>query len=182
MGLSFIIATGLDSAVILGSESRGTHDHIWLAQIRLSQPGEPGPRIYILQEQGVPVIPLDNGFPFRCLIRLTGLRWRYLNWPPYGWLTMTRLVTSSYILPTNRTEKCHNIIASSKHRSLKSCDLILYLFSSPSWLLHVACPTLLDLFAFLRRRPTCKWKSIMGWRQSGRTEFMENAEGKLRKG
>jgi hypothetical protein len=33
-GLPFTIAAGLASAVILGSESRGTHDHILLSQIR----------------------------------------------------------------------------------------------------------------------------------------------------
>jgi hypothetical protein len=33
MGLSFTIAAGLASAVILRSESRGTHDHILLSQI-----------------------------------------------------------------------------------------------------------------------------------------------------
>jgi hypothetical protein len=32
-GLSFTIAAGLASAVILGSESRGPHDHILLSQI-----------------------------------------------------------------------------------------------------------------------------------------------------
>jgi hypothetical protein len=36
MGLSFTIAAGLSSAVILGSEHRGTHDHILLSQIRYS--------------------------------------------------------------------------------------------------------------------------------------------------
>jgi hypothetical protein len=34
MGLLFAITAGLASAVILGSESRGTHDHILLSQIR----------------------------------------------------------------------------------------------------------------------------------------------------
>jgi hypothetical protein len=34
MGLSFTIAAGLASAVILRSESRGAHDHILLSQIR----------------------------------------------------------------------------------------------------------------------------------------------------
>jgi spore germination protein YaaH len=33
-GLSFTIAAGPRSAVILGSESRGTHDHILLSRIR----------------------------------------------------------------------------------------------------------------------------------------------------
>jgi hypothetical protein len=46
IGLSFAIA--LDSAVILGSESLGTRDHILLSQIR--------------------------DFPFRRLLRLAGLR------------------------------------------------------------------------------------------------------------
>jgi hypothetical protein len=34
MGLSFTIVAGLASAVILRSESRGTHEHILLSQIR----------------------------------------------------------------------------------------------------------------------------------------------------
>jgi hypothetical protein len=41
----------LDSGVILGSESRGTQEHILLSQIR--------------------------HFPFRRLLRLAGIRWRY---------------------------------------------------------------------------------------------------------
>jgi hypothetical protein len=69
----------LASAIILRSESRGTRD-----QILLPQPGGPGPRIYIPQEQGGPVIPPGTGFPFRRILRLTGLRWRYSNPPPRG--------------------------------------------------------------------------------------------------
>jgi hypothetical protein len=41
---------------------------------RLPQPGGPGPRIYILQKQGAPVIPPGTGFPFRRLLRLAELR------------------------------------------------------------------------------------------------------------
>jgi hypothetical protein len=81
------------SIVILGSESRGTHDNILLSQIRDSpQPEGPGPCIYILQGQGGPFIPPDTGFPFRRLLRLAGLRWRYSNSPPHGhWpTTITR--------------------------------------------------------------------------------------------
>jgi hypothetical protein len=44
----------------------------------------PGPRIYIPQEQGGPDIPPGTGFPFRCLLRLVRLRWRYSNPPPQG--------------------------------------------------------------------------------------------------
>jgi hypothetical protein len=46
------------SAVIFASESHGTHDHILLSQIR--------------------------DFPFRRLLRLAGLRWRYSTLPPKG--------------------------------------------------------------------------------------------------
>jgi hypothetical protein len=58
--------------------------HILLSHLRLPQPGEPGSRIYIPQEQGGPVIPPGTGFPFRRLLRLAGLRWRYSNPPPHG--------------------------------------------------------------------------------------------------
>jgi hypothetical protein len=36
--------------------------------MRLPQPGEPGPCIYIPQEQGGSVIPPVTGFPFRRLL------------------------------------------------------------------------------------------------------------------
>jgi hypothetical protein len=48
----------LASAVILGSESRRTRDHILRSQIR--------------------------DYPFRRLLRLAGLRWRYSTPPPHG--------------------------------------------------------------------------------------------------
>jgi hypothetical protein len=68
----------LASAVILGFESRGTHDHILLSQIRdFPKPAGPGLRIYIPQELGAPLIPPGTGFPFRRLLRLAGLRWRF---------------------------------------------------------------------------------------------------------
>jgi hypothetical protein len=50
----------------------------------LPQPEGPGPRIYIPQEQDGPVIPLDTGFPFRRLLRLSGLQWRYSNLPSHA--------------------------------------------------------------------------------------------------
>jgi hypothetical protein len=57
-GLSFTITAALASAVILGSESRGTRDYILLSQIR--------------------------NFAFRRLLRLAGLWWRYSTPPPHG--------------------------------------------------------------------------------------------------
>jgi hypothetical protein len=48
-----------------------------LSASRFPQPGGPGPRIHIPQEQGGPLIPADTEFLFRRLLRLVGLRWRY---------------------------------------------------------------------------------------------------------
>jgi hypothetical protein len=55
---------GLARAVTLESKSSRTHDHSLLSHLRLPQPGGPGPRIYIPQQQGGPVIPPGTGFPF----------------------------------------------------------------------------------------------------------------------
>jgi hypothetical protein len=55
-------------AVILGSESRGTRDHILLSQIR--------------------------NFHFRRLLRLAGSRWRYSSRPPRGILSSSSRVES----------------------------------------------------------------------------------------
>jgi hypothetical protein len=52
------------------SESSGTRNHTLLSHLRLPQPGGPGPRIYIAQEQGGPVIPPGTGFPLNRLLRL----------------------------------------------------------------------------------------------------------------
>jgi hypothetical protein len=59
----------LASAVIFRSKSRGTRDHILLAQIR--------------------------DFPFRRLLRLAGLRWRYSTPPPHVWTDESRI---NYVL------------------------------------------------------------------------------------
>jgi hypothetical protein len=42
-------------------------------------------------EQGGPALPPGTGFPFRRLLRLAKLRWRYLNLPPRGVSNPTRL-------------------------------------------------------------------------------------------
>jgi hypothetical protein len=74
----------LASPVPLGSGSCGTQDHILLSHfVRLLQPGRSGPRIYIPQEQDGPDIPPGSGFPFRRLLRLARLRWRYSIPPPH---------------------------------------------------------------------------------------------------
>jgi hypothetical protein len=83
--LSFTIVAGPRQ----GSHSRVLGPRNSLSQFivphsRLPKPGGPIPRIYILQEQCSPVIPPGTGFPFRLLLRLSGLRWRYSNSPPRG--------------------------------------------------------------------------------------------------
>jgi hypothetical protein len=74
----------LARAVIFGSESRRTPDHILLPLIRDYPNLEDQVRIYIPQEQNSPVIHPDTGFPFRRLLRVSRLRWRYSNPPPRG--------------------------------------------------------------------------------------------------
>jgi hypothetical protein len=62
--------------------------HILLSHLRLSQPGGPGPRIYIPQEQGRPVTPPGTEFP---VCRLLLLLRSYSNPPPHGQLCIQGL-------------------------------------------------------------------------------------------
>jgi hypothetical protein len=72
----------LASAVILGSKSLETRDHILLSQIRDS-PSLKGQVPYLYpQGTGWPSYTLRTGFPFRHLLRLARLQWRYSNPPP----------------------------------------------------------------------------------------------------
>jgi hypothetical protein len=81
MGLSFTIVAGPRRQVLV---PRYSWPHFTPSDSRLPQPGGPGLRVYIAQEQGGPVIPPDTGFPFRRLLRLTGLRWRCSTSPQHG--------------------------------------------------------------------------------------------------
>jgi hypothetical protein len=66
---NLLLLLDLASPIPLGSESRGTKDHILLSQfLRLPKPGEPGPRIYIPQEQRGPDTRIPPGtFMALCL-------------------------------------------------------------------------------------------------------------------
>jgi hypothetical protein len=93
MGLSFTIA----AAPRQRSHSqvrvpRDSWTYFTLSDSRLPQRGGPGPCIYIPQEQGGP----GAGFPFRRLLRLAGLRWRYSNPPPRGFAPVL-IWTAAYI-------------------------------------------------------------------------------------
>jgi hypothetical protein len=92
-GLSFTIAAGPRRPS--HSRVRGLWDswpYFAVSDSRLPKPGGPGPRIYISQEQGGPVMSPGTGFPFRHLLRLAGLRWRYPRYLP--WL---RLLTKDLL-------------------------------------------------------------------------------------
>jgi hypothetical protein len=85
MGLSFTIAAGPRQRS--HSQVRVPRDswpYVIVSDSRLPQRGGPGPRIYIPQEQGVPVKIPRYWAPFRPILRLAGLRWRYSTWPPHG--------------------------------------------------------------------------------------------------
>jgi hypothetical protein len=69
------------SVITRWPESRRTRNHTLLSHLRLPEPGGPGSRIYILQEQDGPDVPSGTGFPLIRLLRLAGLRRRYSN-PP----------------------------------------------------------------------------------------------------
>jgi hypothetical protein len=68
MGLSFTIAAGPRQRT--HSQVRVPWDsgpHFTVSDSRLPQPGGPGPRIYIPQEQGGPVIPPGTGVPLKTI-------------------------------------------------------------------------------------------------------------------
>jgi hypothetical protein len=70
----------------------------------LPQPGGPGSRIYIPQEQGDQVTPPGTGFPSRRLLRLAGLRWRYSSLPPHG-MTDSLLTCPAYNIFARTAQK-----------------------------------------------------------------------------
>jgi hypothetical protein len=75
----------LVSAVILRSESRGTHDHILLSQIWDSPNLEGQVPVFISpQDQGGPVIAPGTWFLFHRLLRFAEIRGRYSTPPPHG--------------------------------------------------------------------------------------------------
>jgi hypothetical protein len=70
----------LANVVILELESCRTHEHILPSHIR-QFPNFEG---QVPPEKGGPVVRRGAGFPFRCLLLLAGLRWKYSNPTPRG--------------------------------------------------------------------------------------------------
>jgi hypothetical protein len=73
MGLSFTIAAGpRQRSHCQVRVPRDTRPQFTVSDSRLPQLVGPGSRIYILQEEGGPVIPPGTGFPFHRFLRLAG--------------------------------------------------------------------------------------------------------------
>jgi hypothetical protein len=88
------------NSVTLESKSHRTHDHILLSRLRLLQPGDPGPSIYIAYEHGGPVMPPGTGFPLHCILQVVELQWRYSALklkpkPCYNWRLVSQYVEVS---------------------------------------------------------------------------------------
>jgi hypothetical protein len=83
------------SAINQWPESRRTRIHTLVSHLRLPQLGRPCPRVYIPRDQGSPFIPPVTRLPFCRLLRLAGLRWRYLF---SYYMTRTANKTESIIL------------------------------------------------------------------------------------
>jgi hypothetical protein len=104
MGLSFTIAAGPRQCSPRDRVPRDSWLYFTVSDSRLSTPGGIGPRIYIPQEEGGPVISPGIGFPFHRLLRLSGLRWKYSIPPPHGVTESTELESSLYSFGANATE------------------------------------------------------------------------------
>jgi hypothetical protein len=75
----------LASGVILGSEYPRTHDHILLSHVGDSSHLEGQVPLFIYCRNKVAqYYPPGTGLPFRRLLRLAGLEWRYSNPHPRG--------------------------------------------------------------------------------------------------
>jgi hypothetical protein len=115
IGLSFTIAAGPRHRSY--SQVRVPQDswpHFTVSNSRLPQPGRPGPRIYIPQEQGGPVILQALGSLFVASYDSTGLRWRYSTPPPHGIpASPFSQLHVRYSSGTHRTENVSSIIACS---------------------------------------------------------------------
>jgi hypothetical protein len=109
MGLSFTIAAG--SRQRSHSQVRVPRDlrpYFNVSDSRFPEPRGPGPRIYIPQEHGGPVIPPGTGFPFRRLLRLGGLRWRYSTPPLHGLISL-KLIWPLFKHSVPTSQKTHRM-------------------------------------------------------------------------
>jgi hypothetical protein len=105
--------TGLPFTISACPRQR-SHSRVWVprdswpyftvSESRLPQPGGPGPRIFIPQDQSGPVIPPGTGFPFPHLLRLAGLQMEVFE-PTYtrGWLLLGSNLLQSYVTTNDQS-------------------------------------------------------------------------------
>jgi hypothetical protein len=114
----------LARTVTLGSKSCRTNDHILSSHLRLPQPGGPGPRIYISQEQGGPIYP-----PLRTLGPLSIASY---DLEGYGDVILTRLHTgqksSFHICPVINWFQCLR-----KHNPSNPVSIFFYFSSEKNY-------------------------------------------------
>jgi hypothetical protein len=134
----------LASAIVFGSESHGTHDHILLSHSRLPQPGGPGPRIYIPREQGGPFIPHALGSLFVASYDSQGCDRCIRTRLHTGFLQLNRsaICQNKYSARTTRKTQplycCRDVFKAPLHSYLCSADHIenvVLLFVRPGMLL-----------------------------------------------
>jgi hypothetical protein len=89
------------SVITQWSESRRTRNNTLPFHLRLPQPGGPGSRIYIPQEQGGPVIPPGTGLPTLLQMRKVPML-----------LVVKSLSSTNYVSPTILVWKMHMFPAS----------------------------------------------------------------------
>jgi hypothetical protein len=97
VGLSFTIASSSrQRSHCQVRVLRDSWPHFTVSDSRILQPGGPGPRIYIPQEQGRLIIPAGTGFPFRRLLRIAWLRWRCSTPPRLASLLYNQSARTEY--------------------------------------------------------------------------------------
>jgi hypothetical protein len=106
--------TGLSYTIAAGPRQR-SHSWIWIpldswpclivSDLKLRQPGGPGPRVYINQAQGGPLILPGTGFPFRRLLWLAEIRWRYSIQPSHRIAFLITITIPRYIVPARMAQK-----------------------------------------------------------------------------
>jgi hypothetical protein len=97
-------------AVILGWESRGTHKNNLLPQARDFPNLEDHDPVFIFPRNRVAFIPSGTGFPFRRLLPLAGLWWRYLTPSPHEVSSLTQFNSTQLIKSKSKSKSkshCH---------------------------------------------------------------------------
>jgi hypothetical protein len=118
----------LASAVILRLESRGTHDHIYCLRFEISPTWRVrSPYLYPPNRNRVTQLYPGIGFPFRGLLRLAGLRWRYWTPPPKG-ITNSNDIFCLFVIPRRGLPRKHGLSIVEKACLLTHCLLMDVLF------------------------------------------------------